>query len=310
MNVVSSTSQSAVSSPVMSDATRPCATRGPSRPNGENPLRLGVVRYANTLPLIDGLDPCRDLCLVPQVPADLVGALERGDVDAALCSSIDQQRTPLDVVVLPAGQLGCDGATMTVRLYSKRPFSEVDTVACDSESHTSVALLRVLMAERFGVGIETVPFSASTIAHGDNTHSQSGPEAMLLIGDKVVLEEPSATDYPHQVDLGDAWKRMTGLPFVFALWLAPTTLDAADRTRLQNLLERQRLRNATWRSSIVARSVVPRGWPQDVAEDYLMNSIRYEFTAESQAGLSKFYELCVRHGVLDTRKPFVVHGAS
>ncbi len=73
------------------------------------PVRVGVVSFVNTLPLIDGLQGCRDIDLRAAVPSRLLDRLLDGEVEAALCSSIDFQRSPVPMVILPVGRLGCDG---------------------------------------------------------------------------------------------------------------------------------------------------------------------------------------------------------
>jgi len=202
--------------------------------------RLGVVRYLNTRPLIAGLERLQGLCLRGEVPADLIGTLERGETDAALCSSIDFQRSACDLVVLPVGLLGCDGPTMTVKIFSRVPLERVRRLHADADSHTSRVLAQLVLAHRNGVApelVDGVPADAN----------RREAESMLLIGDKVVLEAPSEAEFPHRIDLGEAWKSQTGLPFTFACWMAPRPADARARERLRTLaqvLDHQRRRNA------------------------------------------------------------------
>ena len=107
----------------------------------------------------------------------------------------------------------------------------------DCDSHTSIMLMRVVLQLQFGLAPEILSLKPGERSwHA--TSAGGAPQAMLLIGDKVVTAAPSDEDYPHQLDLGVAWKRMTGLPFVFAVWMAlpgtdlagaPATLDAQRR---------------------------------------------------------------------------------
>ena len=123
-------------------------------------------------------------------------------------SSISRCRRGLWSFV-PVGQIGCDGETRTVALFSRVPLEEIEEIACDVESHTSVALVQVLLAERTGRRPAVTPFPGP---------SAETPESVLLIGDKVARLAPPASTHPHRVDLGLAWKELTGLPFVFAAW--------------------------------------------------------------------------------------------
>ena len=130
---------------------------------------------------------------------------------------IDYQRLP-GLRLLTAGGIGCDGPTLTVRLFAQEPIERTRVLACDPDSHTSVALARIVLAEKFNLKPEFIDLSRAG--------SGKGGEARLLIGDKVVCEEPAG--FEHQLDLGAAWKQMTGLPFVFAAWMGAMALPWAN----------------------------------------------------------------------------------
>jgi chorismate dehydratase len=265
------------------------------------PVRLGVVSFVNTLPLIDGLDHLRDVSLRCSVPSLLLDQLLNDEVDVALCSSIDYQRSSQPLVILPVGLLGCDGPTLTVRLYSTCPIALIDRVYCDTDSHTSIALLQILLRELHGVDPVLVPYDARE--HVALNKPIDWPEAMLLIGDKVVTDLPPAVRYPHQLDLGEAWVKHTGLPFVFAMWLArrggnPDRLRAAAR-----VLDRQRRHNRQRIDSMIHRNAVPRNWPRDMAAEYLKRHITHEWTSKRAQGLEAFFERAHAHGLIEARRP-------
>jgi len=265
-----------------------------------DPIRLGVVGFVNTLPLIDGLEGLADVVLDRSVPSGLIGRLLADEVEVALCSSIDYQRSPEPLVILPAGLLGCDGPTLTVRLYSSRPVDELDRVYCDTDSHTSTILLQILFREIHGRPIDLVDYDAREQV-ADN-RPLDWPEAMLLIGDKVVTDSPPAVRYPHQLDLGAAWKDLTGLPFVFAVWLAKRDADP-DRLRIAAaVLDRQRRRNRDLIPSMVHRSAIPRGWPRDLAQSYLAEKLVHEFTEDGLRALDAFFDKAAAHGLIEGRE--------
>jgi chorismate dehydratase len=259
--------------------------------------RLGVVRYLNTRPLIAGLEGLADLRLRPEVPADLVGALERGEVDAALCSSIDYQRSEKDLLILPVGLLGCEGPTLTVQVFSRVPLDRVRRLHADMDSHTSRVLAQLVLAERCGRAPEMVDLAGE---------ADAVEEAVLLIGDKVVLQPPSETDFPHRLDLGDAWHRMTGLPFTFACWMAPRPADQAQASRLATLaavLDHQRRRNLSRRASLGAVEGPRRGWPAELAVRYLCDRLRFEWTDRHRQGLELFWQRAAAAGCLASCRP-------
>ncbi|HIB49918.1 MAG TPA: hypothetical protein EYO40_01285, partial [Phycisphaerales bacterium] len=97
-------------------------------------LRLGVVNFLNASPLIDGIDSVKGINLIHKVPSELVGCLERDEVDLALVSSIDYQISKKEFAILPVGVLSSEGETLTVRLCSRIPFEKITEVHCDIDS--------------------------------------------------------------------------------------------------------------------------------------------------------------------------------
>jgi len=265
------------------------------------PLRVGVVSYLNTQPLIDGLDRLEGLALRHTVPSLLVDHLVDGDVEVALCSSIDHQRAAVPLDIVPVGMLGCRGETMTVRLYSAVPPERISVVHADTDSHTSIALLQVVLAERYGVRPRIVPFDARE-GTAENRLVEN-PESVLLIGDKVVTTSPAAVRAPHQLDLGAAWFEMTGLPFVFAIWMARADADSKRVADIAAILDRQRRHNRERLGSIVHRRAVPRGWPEDLARRYLEECLRFDFDDEARCGLELFFAKAAALGLVETPQP-------
>ncbi|MEM1165402.1 MAG: menaquinone biosynthesis protein [Planctomycetota bacterium] len=266
-------------------------------------LRLGAVSYLNTLPVIEGLGKLEGVRLTLTPPSELAPLLEAGEVDVALCSSVDYTRARAPLSVLPAaGCIACDGPTMTVRLFSSVPIDAITTVATDVDSHTSATLLDVLLRERWGRRATFEPFDAEAhralidAATPGSTRQPNWPEAILLIGDKVVTASPPAIHYPHQLDLGEAWHELTGLPFVYAAWMCAT--DRADDpliARAAVTLDRQRRRNTARLGWIAEQRGGVRGWPTDLALKYLSELLKYEFEARTESGLKRFFELAHAH---------------
>ena len=265
------------------------------------PISIGVVSFLNTLPLIDGLDRLENLALRQSVPSLLIDALLDREVELALCSSIDYQHSPEPLVYVPAGQLGCDGATMTVRLYSKQPIRSITRVYCDTDSHTSVILLQIILRQVYGVTPEIIPYNARE--HVAENAPLEWPEAVLLIGDKVVTDSPPAVRYPHQLDLGEEWRTMTGLPFVFAMWVCRADADMDRMRKAAVTLDRQRRHNRDRIDGMLSRLAETRRWPRDLAASYLRHYLRYEVTARSLEGLQRFHELAYELGLTERCRP-------
>ena len=267
----------------------------------ENELRLGVVSYLNTLPLIDGLEKAEGVRILSEVPSMLAGILEAGETDLSLCSVIDQQRAAVPLALVPVGQIGCDGATWTVRLFSRRPLAEIEDVACDTDSHTSVALLRVLLLEQQGLTPTLVPIQARNTAMAD------WPDVVLLIGDKVVRSGPSVETHPFQLDLGAAWHELTGLPFVFASWFCRADIDGPARDRVRRLamiVDHARRRNARRIPNIAHQHAEAHGWRADQAIEYLNSRLRFECTPRSIESMRVFFEAAAKIDGISDPQPF------
>jgi chorismate dehydratase len=246
-------------------------------------LRVGSVSFLNAKPLIYGLENAGDVELSLAVPSRLLDGLEADRYDVALLPVIDYQRMD-NLVVVPSGGIGCDGQTMTVRIFSKGPVRQIRTLACDTDSHTSVALARVIFAELYGFLPQFVDW---------HREDEQPCDAKLLIGDKVVCEEPAG--FEHQIDLGSAWRELTGLPFVFAVWTAIKGVDLGELPRRLEEAKRAGLENVP---EIVRRHAVRRGWPAGLALQYLTVYLKFDIGQRQLEAIGRFHELAKKNGIL------------
>ncbi len=270
-------------------------------------ITLGCVSYLNAKPLIHGLDHTANPAHPPvrlAVPADLLAWLEAGEVDMALCPVIDffRARTPLELV--PVGGIGCEGPTLTVRLFSRVPIDHITVIHADTDSHTSVALVQVLLHAMHGLQPTMIDYRARNIG-ADGQHAER-PEAMLLIGDKVVTDAPNAAAYPHQLDLGEAWHRLTGLPFVFAIWMARVGASLGDTP---GLLAAQRERNVARVHTLADLYAEPLGWPRDLALEYLGGILHYHTGPRELQAIQRFGEMAHAMGLIATHRPLRLYDA-
>jgi chorismate dehydratase len=253
-----------------------------------DPTRIACVSYLNTAPLIHGLDKLSICTLIPTVPAKIACTIDRAEVDLGLASVIDAAR--LGLVLIPSGMIGSDGPTLTVRLFSRVPLNEIRVLHADTDSHTSVVLCQLLLKRLH----KTTP----RITDWDSQHQNgSFPDAILLIGDKVVTNAPPAAAYPHQLDLGEAWKDLTGLPFVYAVWMCRA--DLADDHRIATasaLLDRQRRHNRTRLDWIVRTTAPEHRWPEDLASHYLGSLLRYEVGPREREAVQQFLSMAAQDG--------------
>lgn len=269
-------------------------------PTRTRPARIGVVSFINTLPLIDGLDQLADIELRHSVPSLLIDQLVNSEVDLALCSSIDYQRSAVPLQIVPVGVLGCHGPTLTVRLYSTQPIETLTEIYCDTDSHTSVALLRIILGETLNLTPRLIDYDARE--HVADNHPVDWPPAMLLIGDKVVTDSPPAVRYPHQLDLGEAWHQLTGLPFVFATWMARADADPDVIAFAAAILDRQRRHNLERIDRMIHHRAVARGWPADLARDYLTRRLVFEATPERIGAMETFFTKAAKHQLIASER--------
>ncbi|MCB9842114.1 MAG: menaquinone biosynthesis protein [Phycisphaeraceae bacterium] len=274
-------------------------THPPSTQANRQTLRLGCVSYLNTLPLIEGLQVTQHLELRPAPPARLIDMLlddSEGGVDAALVSLIDYQRSPEPLTLIPVGMIASPAETHTVRLFSRTPIGEIKTLCCDAESHTSVALARIILAERYGItpAIRPIQWGSS---------ESKSCDAVLLIGDKVAGRAPARDDYPHQLDLGASWREMTGLPFVYAVWMCRARDEENQSIRsLVSLLDRTRRHNTTRLGWIANTRAGAHKWEPSEARRYLQDLLAFEVTDDARAAVERFFDLAYAHNLIDNKR--------
>ena len=172
--------------------------------------RIGSVPYLNSAPLTFGVE--NKIEFLP--PSQLAKRLRAGDFVAGLVSITEVLHHDL-YDVLDGVAVACDGPVRSVFLAHKKPLEEVDIIHCDTASLSSINLLKVILAHR-GLVPRLVPF--------DNYSRADEHSAILLIGNPGI--EFLSRPHEHQIlDLGQAWKEVTGLPFVFALWVSNCKLS-------------------------------------------------------------------------------------
>jgi predicted solute-binding protein len=245
-------------------------------------LRVSAVSYLNTWPLVWGFlygpgqgtfDFRFDL------PADCAQALANGDAAIGLvpCAELDR----LDLDYLPDRGIACEGAVRSILLISKVPFDHIRTLAVDSGSRSSVALTRILLAERYGCRPRFLPMIP------DLTGMLTTCDAALIIGDPALHIEPAGLPY-LTLDLGAEWVAWSGLPMVFAVWAGKNshlTEDVAQAFRdschwgLNHIGE------------IVTRAKQERGFDEALARKYLTENIVYELGPRHLEGLALFRKL-------------------
>ena len=240
--------------------------------------KVSAVSYLNTIPFIYGLknSPIFDqIELTLDFPALCADKLINNEVDIAL----------VPVVVIPQLEnayiisdycIGSDGKVDTVCLYSDVPIEEIQTIALDYQSHTSVELLKILLKEYWQLSPELIK---AEVGFED---SIKGKHAALVIGDRAFALNAKHT---YTYDLSAIWKEMTGLPFVFAAWVANKKLPQDFITDFNKALEKGLC------DMQKALNFEGDNYPNcKNPEDYLNNKISYYYDLRKKKAMEIFLE--------------------
>ncbi len=202
-------------------------------------IRVGIVNYLNTRPLIYGLQrpPVNEkIELVGDYPSKLAEMLLKNEIDVGLVPVAVIPQLP-SYHIIGDYCIGTEGEIASVALFSEVPMAEIKRIYLDYQSRTSVALLKYLVKEYWGINPEFVE------AADENYREKiRGTTAGLVIGDRAFEQRKIST---FIYDLGSEWKKITGLPFVFAAWISTRKLpedfiaifNAANAVGLQHIDE-------------------------------------------------------------------------
>ena len=213
------------------------------------------------------------------LPVHCAEALRDGRADIGLLPCAELDRLGLDF--LPDLGIACDGPVRSIQLISRRPFDAIRTLAVDSSSRTSVALARIILAERYGCHPVVTPHAPTL----DEMLAVS--DAALIIGDPALRLDPATLPY-RSLDLGGEWVAWSGLPMVFAAW--------AGRKEVLTHEAREAFL-ASWRwgrdhvEEMVDHAFSERGFAKDLARAYFTRHIVYPLTPRHLEGLALFRRL-------------------
>jgi len=274
--------------------TRPvpgCRTPGPGV-RGPEPVSIVGVQFLNARPLLAGLEagitapfPYRFATAEPSVCADRLAAGEAaaGLVPVAALAGMPGFRALRGLGVAARQEV------RSVLLVSKVPLAQVEVLAAHTASRTSVALARLLLAQRWGVRPRIVP-------------SRPPLEAMLAAADAaVIIGDPALAVCGRtglvEVDLAGAWVEWTGLPFVFAVW----GVSATAPTGLAPVLERSfAFARERW-GELLPRWASEHGVGLGDTREYLEDTLTYRLGDGERAGAQEFLRLATGAGLLPRR---------
>ncbi|CAN5704256.1 menaquinone biosynthesis protein [soil metagenome] len=261
------------------------------------PIRLGAVAYLNARPLVHGLEARPNLFTLEfDPPSRCAARLHEHSIDVGMIPTIEYCRGP-EYRIVPGMGIVSDGAVASVALFTTKPLRMITTIAADTSSRTSNALLRILCRQQFGIDPEFHPMPP------DAERMLQECDAALIIGDPALFIEPTAAGV-EKIDLGEQWTSMTGLPFVWAFWAGRP--DALDREALDALTE-ARDAGVAASDQVATDYCGPERAP--VGRAYLRDNIHYYLGEREEAGLRRYYELAAAQGLIDNaREPLFYQG--
>lgn len=265
-------------------------------------LRMGRIGYLNVLPIYHPLEAGilpHDYELVSGPPALLNTMMARGELHVSSCSCFEYACRPERYFLVEDLSIGSRGPVMSVLLLSRLPVEQLQgkEILISGETHTSVALLRLLMRDRYRC---EVAYRTGQVTPAVN--SPTPPVAFLAIGDEA-LRLRNHPDYPYRLDLAEAWRDWTGLPFIFGLWVVSRAAADLFHDDPGALLRRGR----DWGLSHmdVILDLTAHGCPlsRQELDFYYRKGLVYSLGDEEQQGLSLFYAKLAQAGMIPAVPP-------
>ncbi|HVI81266.1 MAG TPA: menaquinone biosynthesis protein [Chthoniobacterales bacterium] len=243
-------------------------------------LRIGCVKYLNARPLIHGWDG--DVVL--DHPSALCAQLARGELDLALVSSFEFLRNPIYRIVDDIS-ISSDGPVYSVVVAHSGEISDVKEIELDPAAETSGNLLRCLLSE--------LKLHPQFVARS----TWSTETARLLIGDQAIRFRQEHANGFQFFDLGQNWKKVVGLPFVYALWLVRPEVvhpkSVADRLRVL------RAKNLANIDKLIAGE---KEFDPAFCGRYYCEHLQFNLGKHEKKGLRAFHDLCQKHELLPKRE--------
>jgi len=273
-------------------------------------MRVGRIPYINCYPVYGAID--RGVVPMPAdlvngVPTELNAQMAAGVLDVSVISAVEYARDATKYLLLPDLSICSDGPVRSVVLFSKRPAAELQgrRVLVSRSSMTSVALVELLFENVWDARPAFVPSNAelSDVARfGEEEH-----DARLVIGDAALqlwsrLRSPELyamgeglTEYRYAYDLGAEWKKWTGLPFVFAVWVAQRTAPVAEALAVHAGLIASRDWGLKHLETLAAQAAIATGVHKQACLEYL-SGLDYGLSYQHLAGLTEFFRRLVAAG--------------
>ena len=270
--------------------TSPPAFNSPA--DDSSTVRIGAVSYLNTKPLVHGLQQLLpDAEIVYDLPSRLADELATGKLDVALIPSIEYLQQPGYTIISDAC-IACRGPVYSVQLLSRKPIEEIETLALDEGSRTSVAMVQILLKQQFNLMPRLEPFPIGSDI------SELPSDAVLVIGDRAM--HLSNHGFHEAWDLGEQWCHWSGLPFVFAMWVARQSFSEHFE-RVQAALSTARDQGLEHLEEIAGEESSHVQLSQSQCLTYLRDNLHFQLGSQEQQGLELFFDQAQKLDLLPSR---------
>jgi chorismate dehydratase len=254
-------------------------------------LRISVVKYLNSVPLIWGMLHGRQQGkheLQFATPACCADAVRDGQADVGIIPVIEYHR--IDHLQIISGiSIASKSRVRSVLLLSKVPIEKIQSVAVDTSSRTSVAFLHILLSKFYSRAVNMVPAAPRP------EEMLKSADSALVIGDPAFTYRGSAEVY----DLAAEWKKFTGLPFVFAFWAGPRDKHLS---LCRKDFEESREFGLGHVDDIAAEYALKLNLQPAQVKVYLTQNIDYSLDEENLRGLRLFFKLAREAGIIPVEK--------
>ncbi len=262
-------------------------------------MRLGRIGYINCYPVYGAMDRgivAPPATLVTGTPNELNDRLADGRLDVSVISAVAYAQHASQLGLLHDISISSDGPVRSVMLFSRRPPRELAgaRVLVSSSSRTSVLLLDLLARDYWQAPFQT---DIAPTEPGDLSALARVPhDAVLVIGDGALLLQSSRA-YPHVIDLGEEWKRWTGLPFVFAVWAARRDVDRSAVNDVHKALLASRKWGLAHIRELAEQAAARTKVGAEGCVEYF-GGLDYGLSYRHLAGLTDFLRRLAGHGLI------------
>lgn len=255
-------------------------------------IRIGCVPYLNGVPLsawFESPECDADVSITYLTPSELGSGLNEGRLDVAMVSIFQLFITP-SLQLVPGISVSADGPVRSVRLYSRVPPEEITSVGMDTGSLTSAALVRILLKELYGITPCYVPYPPNLDAMLETN------DAGLIIGDLKLFDSPAQ----YILDLGENWKKLTGMPFVYAGWLARPEIEINEVTLLLTQAKEWGIKHIDELAYVNAQKLK---LPLHQVEEYFNLIMQYDLDERKMDAVRKFHAYCIGYKLVPPSSP-------